>query len=319
MKKILVSVATLGVIGALVAGATGAFYGDTERSTGNTFMAGAVELRVDSESHYNGLVCVEVDDDVFQWQNPVGADPVGPEHYPQPGDPCDGTWSETDLEDGIHRFFNFTDLKPGDSGEDTLSLHVYDNPAWGQFSVENVVDRDNTCTEPEATMEADDVDNTEGCVDPDGNGEIDKYLVFSGWVDQGSVPGFQCGDTDLDDTGARCAADPTEGDNVWQRETELLFWNNENINDLSHDLDQALGAQYQVSQCSVEDGDTDYAECHGLASDGRMVGSATYYFGLAWEFPLEATNDAMTDEFTADMVFRVEQHRNNPNPFQVND
>jgi len=66
-------------------------------------------------------------------------------------------------------------------------------------------------------------------------------------------------------------------------------------------------------------GHNDYGLCHGLARDGRMVGSTTYYFGLAWNLDLDGTgNEVQTDEYTADLTFRVEQHRNNPNPFPTN-
>jgi len=43
-------------IGAVVAGATGAFFSDTETSTGNTFAAGEIDLTVDSTAHYAGLI-----------------------------------------------------------------------------------------------------------------------------------------------------------------------------------------------------------------------------------------------------------------------
>ncbi|MGB3073311.1 MAG: TasA family protein, partial [Candidatus Moraniibacteriota bacterium] len=42
---------------AAVAGGTYSFFSDTETSVGNTFTAGALDLKVDSEAHYNGLVC----------------------------------------------------------------------------------------------------------------------------------------------------------------------------------------------------------------------------------------------------------------------
>jgi len=54
MKKILGSVGVLALVGALVLGATGAFFSDTETSTGNTFTAGAIDLGVDNTSYYNG-------------------------------------------------------------------------------------------------------------------------------------------------------------------------------------------------------------------------------------------------------------------------
>ena len=58
MKKILLSLGTLVVVGAIVAGATIAFYNDTETSTGNIFVAGSVDLKVDhTRASYNGEEC----------------------------------------------------------------------------------------------------------------------------------------------------------------------------------------------------------------------------------------------------------------------
>jgi predicted ribosomally synthesized peptide with SipW-like signal peptide len=47
MKKILMSVAVIGFVGALAAGATSAYFSDTETSTGNTFTAGTLDLNID--------------------------------------------------------------------------------------------------------------------------------------------------------------------------------------------------------------------------------------------------------------------------------
>ena len=47
------------------------------------------------------------------------------------------------------------------------------------------------------------------------------------------------------------------------------------------------------------------------AEDGRMVGSVTYYWGLAWHIPEETGNEIQTDSLLADMVFSATQHRNN--------
>lgn len=309
MKKILLSVATIAFVGAAVAGFTGAFYKDVETSRGNTFEAGGLELLVDSESHYNSMVCTDMGDSVlprYQWQPEVTGVVVD---YPVQGSECNGTWSETDLEEGVHKFFYFTDLKPGDEGEDTISLHVYDNDAWGQFIIDGVIDRDNTCTGPEIRVE-----NETGtiCVDPDGDGEIDNYLVFNGWLDQGEIPGFQNGGDDPN-------ADPTEGDNIHQDYEGPYFWENELISDLGpFDLAEVFSAAYEAYCVGTgnPNGNNDYDVCHGFAEDGRMVKSTTYYFGLAWDFPLSTDNDAQTDEYTADMTFQVEQHRNNPTPFQ---
>ena len=53
MKRILLSLGMIVFIGAVVAGATGAFFSDTETSSGNTFAAGELDLKIDSESHFS--------------------------------------------------------------------------------------------------------------------------------------------------------------------------------------------------------------------------------------------------------------------------
>ena len=63
------------------------------------------------------------------------------------------------------------------------------------------------------------------------------------------------------------------------------------------------------------DGHNNYGNCHGLAEDGRLVGSATYYIGVAWQVDPDTGNEAQTDSVSADIVFEIEQHRNNPSPF----
>ena len=126
-------------------------------------------------------------------------------------------------------------------------------------------------------------------------------------------------DTDDDVDGIQLV-DPTEGDNIYQDCEGPYFWENTLIGDLGpFDLAEVFSAAYYAycSDTAYYDpaGDNDYDVCHGFAEDGRMVKSTTYYFGLAWDFPLATGNDAQTDEYTADMTFQVEQHRNNPTPF----
>ncbi len=308
MKKILLSLGVIVFVAVAAIGATGAFYGDTETSTGNTFTAGAIELKVDSQSHYNGMVCTD-----GGWQesdNPTAfGTPVG---FPTNGSDCEGTWSETDLSNGIQKYFYFTDLKPGDHGEDTISLHVYDNDAWGRFEINGIVDKDSTCTDPEQEAE-------NGQCGLDGTGEIDENLRFTAWLDQGSIPGFQNIDADgnviPDEDGL---VDLTEGDNIYQSYEGPKFWDNELISNIGpFDLKDVLSYAYGEDCLSyAANGHNNYGTCQGLASDGRMVGSTTYYFGLAWDLDLDTTgNDVQTDEYTADLTFRVEQYRNNPNPF----
>jgi predicted ribosomally synthesized peptide with SipW-like signal peptide len=325
-KKILMSLGAIVMVAAVAISATGAFFNDTERSTGNTFSAGALDLRVDSTAHYNHMICVDTDEDGFgdQWQPEPGffpEDVVPADHYPQPGMECNGTWTESDLiADALQfRFFDLTDVKPGDVGEDTISLHVYDNDAWGCFLVDNVVDQDVTCNEPES--ESSDPECSAEVPTP-GAGELGAALTFDAWLDQGTIPGFQNIDAEgnaidtSEDAGVQ-APDPEEGDNLLNSEIEVLFWENETIDQASEgpfDLRDVLSTAYSAL-CSEEGNPTgadDYGTCQGLAVDGRMVGSTTYYFGLAWNVPAEAGNEIQTDQLVTDMVFEAVQHRNNP-------
>ena len=105
MKKILMSLGVIVAVGAIVAGATGAFFSDSETSVGNTFTAGDIDLQIDNESY-------AIDYNIPGYDNPVGA-LVASTHT---------SWELTDLT--IEKFFDFVDLKPGDMGEDTISIHV---------------------------------------------------------------------------------------------------------------------------------------------------------------------------------------------------
>ena len=149
MKKILLSLSMIVFVGVVVVGATGAFFSDTETSTGNTFTAGAIDLGIDNESFLNG----------------------------QPN--ATSTWELAfDLGDeggnsagGAYLFFDFADLKPGDYGEDTISIHVNNNPSWICVDTTVQTDKDNDCTEPE-------LDDDSGCGggDKDANGDLAKEI-----------------------------------------------------------------------------------------------------------------------------------------------
>jgi len=145
MKRIIFStLLILGTIGALVAGGTGAFFSDSETSVGNVFVAGAIDLKVDNESYYNGVLNE------------------------------DTSWDVTDLT--IEKFFNFSDLKPSDYGEDTISLHVDTNDAYLCADVTLTSNNENGQNEPEAA-----VDPTAGPT----QGELANLVNFVWWADDG--------------------------------------------------------------------------------------------------------------------------------------
>ncbi|QQR64443.1 hypothetical protein IPH92_02630 [Candidatus Kaiserbacteria bacterium] len=279
MKKIIMSLGMIVFVGALVAGGTGAFFSDTETSTGNLFTAGAIDLKVDSEQHYNNAVCtngVWVLDDGETEDNP---------QYPVLNSPCTGTWLPANL--GAQTFFNFTDIKPGDEGENTISLHVDNNDAYACVDVSLVANDDVSTVEPE--LGAGDAVNTGSLFD----GELAQNIEFFAWADYGATPGFQ-------------GTDPGEGDNIWQANEQPLFSNGSGP--ASDVLD---GESYTIASPIL----------------GALVGGSTSYVGLAWcagdlTTPVAGTiacnggamgNIAQTDSMVANIAFRVEQARNNPN------
>lgn len=279
-------------VGAVVVGGTGAFFNDTESSTGNVFTAGAIDLRIDSEQHYNGNICVDVNDDPeiedYQW--------VGKSEYPEPGTSCDGSWELADLVPGVHHFFNFADVKPGDEGENTISIHLDTNPAWMCVDIATVSNDDVDCTEPEIDDDA----NCDPLVDlPDADefdGDLAQELNFFAWLDDGSIDGFQGQDEDQE-----------EGDNIWQEGEIPLF-----SNDIGPISDTIGGVTYALADSST--------------GNGPIPAGSTQYIGLTWcagdltivgpgDLDCDGSfmdNAAQTDEVIADLTFRVEQARNNP-------
>lgn len=156
MKRILISILTIGLVGGAGFAVTRAFFSDTEVSAGNTFTAGELDLKIDNTSYLNG-------------QAYLGS-----------------TWALADLDDnngpaaGKYLFFNFNDLKPDDEGEDTISLHVA-NDAYACMSIAKTEDDDETCTEPEL---ADDPTCNEEDTDL-LDGELGGLLNFIFWNDDG--------------------------------------------------------------------------------------------------------------------------------------
>lgn len=143
----------MSAIGAMVAivtvGLTGAFLSDTETSTGNTFTAGAIDLKIDNESYYNGALNQAT------------------------------TWQLDDLDNG-RLFFNFRDLKPDDEGEDTISLHVNSNDAWMCMDVTLTSNDDLSSNEPELDV-PDALENPNDTWD----GELAQNLQMYWWADDG--------------------------------------------------------------------------------------------------------------------------------------
>ncbi len=158
MKKILISLVAIVVVGAAAIGGTIAFYNDTEVSAGNVFTAGTIDLTVDS----SGAVYND-------------------------GTVAGSSWDAKNL-DG-EEFFNFDDIKPADRGSRNISLHVGDNDAWACLLVTNQVNDENTIINPEAIA----LDTTSG---PQG-GELAQNTDVLVWQDNDNSGSYTNGDDEL--------------------------------------------------------------------------------------------------------------------------
>ena len=246
-KKILISLSVIGAVAAIAIGGTIAYFSDTETSTGNTFTAGSIDLKIDNECYLNGALVT------------------------------DCTWGLKNLDGEL--FFNFTDLKPGDWGEDTVSLRVYDNDAWACVTFKNLVSADNTCTEPEGKDEMKGSNNTEGCDTP---GELAQNLYFVFWADN--------------------------GDNIWETGEPIL------MQGLASDV--LAGKTYTLADSiksivpgggPLKGGTTYYigkAWCFGTIT--MVPGQHPTCNGVAVD------NASQSDSLTGDIEFYAEQARNNP-------
>ena len=268
MKKILLGLLVTGTVGAVALAATSSFFSDTETSTGNVLQAGSIDLIIDNHSYIdqtgNGLV-----------------------------ENAGTTWRATDLTNQL--FFNFTDLKPGDLGEDTISLHVDSNPAWVCADISLTANSDETCTEPENA--AVDGENGACVVETNGqNGDLAQALNFIFWKDDG--------DNVLEDGETVLTQGPASGI-----------------------LDGAHWALFDSSTGSPTDPEQVYwigkAWCFGTLSENRVAqdtlggqptnGPDVRGAGVTCD-GAPVNNVAQTDLLRADVTFRAVQQRHN-DPF----
>ncbi len=285
MKKILLSLSAIVFVGAAAVGATGAFFSDVETSTGNTFTAGSIDLKVDAQAHYAGLKCSNegsAEAPAYVWVL-EGQTTTRPDLLRQP---CDGTWTLTDL-GPTNKFFNLSDVKPGDQGENTISLHVDNNDAWACADVAITENSDQTCVSPENASSSEN-----GACVPEGangtNGDLAQDLQFVAWNDNASTSGA------------------VPGDNIHQP-GEVLYFNPGPASNVLNggSLTLADGG----TGTPLPGGSTRYV---GLAwCAGTMT--ATTGGGAPTCNGATMGNKAQTDSMKANFTFRVEQSRNNPN------
>ena len=258
--RIVLGSAIILAIAAAAIGATFAFLSDTENSEGNTFDAGVLDLKIDNTSYYNGA------------ESPTT------------------TWELDDL-DG-HLFFNFQDLKPGDWGEDTISIHVINNNAFGCFDSTLTSDDDVSSNEPELLV--DDPEDENDLLD----GELGSNIDFIFWVDDGDN-----------------VLEATEAQNGVISEGKA----NEVLNGLSVTLADSLTNLFGGNPGDPLVGAQTYyiakAWCFGTLIQSPVADGAGVDPTVNGGVTCDGTgldNSTQTDKLTADIMFSAIQHRDNP-------
>ena len=264
IKKILISLSMIGAVAAVVIGGTGAFFSDTETSTGNTFTAGDIDLKIDNTSYYNGAFSSST------------------------------SWTLRDLT--IQKFFDFTDVKPGDFGEDTISLHVGSNDAWVCADVKLTSNDDVTCTSPEL------VDDPSCTVPGLGTGELASQVNFIWWKDDGDnvleadevvLPGGNMGSLAVGQTATVALADSST--NLFGPVGQAVPGNSTNYIAKAWCFGTVTPAPLAQDGLGASSPRTPANSTGGIACDGASI----------------INNAAQTDKFTADISFRAVQARHN--------
>ncbi len=269
MKRIVLSLALILATGsALVFGGTKAFFSDVETSTANTFTAGAIDLTVDNESYYNGVLNAST------------------------------TWEARDLT--IEKFFDFPDLKPDDYGEDTISLHVDNNDAYLCANVTLTSNDDNTQTEPEAIVDANQL----------ATGELASLVNFIWWADDGDNV-FESDENIISQgpigalgVGGSITIPLADSENnIWTgeggpvpgNETHYIgkAWCFGNIGTDPVEQDES-GELMSPAGDNNDNSDEGEPEDGGFTCDGSFLG-----------------NESQTDSLTADVIFNAVQARHN--------
>ena len=192
--------AGLGAVGVASAGAglgTTAYFNDTESFDGNTLTAGQLDLLVDWQQTYDfgeghqfvsahpdhdgdGEQSVEIDGEVFSYSDYPDEDDEDSNGANLPILDCETIppLSEADFGtdpvtgEEMETLVQFSDVKPGDSGEITFSLHLCDNPGYVWMQADRVDDDGGTATEPEML------------VDPDNLGDLGDAIQATLWYDE---------------------------------------------------------------------------------------------------------------------------------------
>jgi hypothetical protein len=183
-------------------------------------------------------------------------------------------------------------VKPGDWGEDTISLHVNNNDSWLCADVTLRSNDDNGLTEPEG----DDGDVTDGV----GQGELADAIYFRWWADDGD--NVYESDEDLLPAGTLGSLEVNETVTMALADSETNIWDDEGP--LPGDSIRYIGKSW----CLGEMTDTPVTQDGlGKTGDNGPLGRGTGFSCNG--APVD--NVTQTDSMTLDVAFHAEQARHN--------
>ena len=196
-RKMLLGLGAVGVASAGAGLGTTAYFNDTESFEGNTLTAGNLDLLVDWQQTYDfgngrefvsahpdhegdGEQSVLIDGNVVKYSDFPDETDEDSNGANIPVLTCDNIppLSEADFNvdpvtgEEMETLVQFSDVKPGDSGEITFSLHLCDNPGYIWMQANNVTEDGGAFTEPESL------------VDPDNLGELGDAIQARLWYDE---------------------------------------------------------------------------------------------------------------------------------------
>jgi len=321
MKKILLSLSVVAAVAAVVLGATTAFYNDEEASSGNVLAAGSIDLGVDNESYYNGVFS-----QVTSWGLDYDLDGGQDQQVPNPDyEECLEGEDPDQCQEFItvpRLFFNFSDLKPGDYGEDTISLHVKDNEAWVCADVTLTSNDDMDCTEPEEDAEGQGVcQNNLPAANEDG--DLAQDINFLWWADDGDnvlearenqLEGGNLGALGVDNTATVTLADSLF--NIWTGQANNPFpvLPEGDVRYIGKafcfgDIAAAPDDQDGVGNVKSPAGDNAGDVLNPQSPNGVVGEPVDGGFTCSGQ---NAGNESQTDKATLDITFRAEQSRHRP-------
>ncbi|MEF8886724.1 MAG: VWA domain-containing protein [Haloarculaceae archaeon] len=190
-RKLLAGLGTVGLASAGAGLGTSAFFSDREAFEDNRLTAGTLDLKLDYKATYLGgpgrldavraMGYPDAEDlgggrylldqapspaDMQAWEDLVQAEDF---------DFCSPEADEFLVNGSGIPVFTLDDVKPGDSGEVTISVHICDNPGYVELFGDLTENAENDQTEPELDAEGEDTD---------GVGELADAIEVCVWYDE---------------------------------------------------------------------------------------------------------------------------------------